>query len=134
MNNEDKILAMLERMEERQQNTESVLAQLQQGQTALQGEVSSINKRLNGMDKRLENVEDSLAEVINSQRTVDERVNKVWESQLRVEMEQFPRITAALDGNKMNAEKNAEQDRRISAVETAVDEHDIRLFALEQVG
>ena len=54
-------------------------------------------------------------------------------SQLKVELEQYPRIAAALDGFAVSTEKNAEQDRRISALENSTDVHDTRIWALEQI-
>ena len=153
MNNEEKILAMLEQLQTGQtalqqgqtalQAGQTALQQgqtelqagqtaLQQGQTELQAGQIAVNtrldgmgKRLDGMDKRLESVEDILAGVIDEQKIIRE-------SQLRVELEQFPRITAALDGNKSNEDKNKEQDKRLAGIESVVDEHSIRIFALEQ--
>jgi len=96
--------------------------------------LGGMDARFDGMDKRLTSLEDTMAAVINSQKDIRESQNITRDSQLRVELEQFPRIAAALDGNKSNADKNREQDRRIAGIESVIDDHSIRIFALEQAG
>ena len=77
----------------------------------IRAETVPINKRLNDVEE--------------SQRVIRD-------SQLRVELEQFPRISAALDGVAGNNDKNMEQDRRISSLESRSEEHDKMIFALER--
>ena len=64
---------------------------------------------------------------------IKEELKVVHTSQLKVELEQYPRIAAALDGFAVSTQKNVEQDRRISALEKTQDNHDTRIWALEQV-
>ncbi|MCL1829344.1 MAG: hypothetical protein FWG32_07610, partial [Oscillospiraceae bacterium] len=77
----------------------------------IRAETVPINKRLNDVEE--------------SQRVIRD-------SQLRVELEQFPKINAALDGAAGNYDKNVEQDRRISSLEGKTEDHDKMIFALER--
>jgi len=65
---------------------------------------------------------------------VDSRLDKVEESlesvrlsQMKVELEQFPRISAALESTKGTQQKFNKLDR----LENTVEDHGTRIFALE---
>ena len=85
---------------------------------AIQGLLTPINSRLDSMDSRLDSLEESQT--------------AIRKSILKIELEQLPRITAALDGVASGMEKNKEQDRRLFIVEDRVEEHDHRIVALER--
>jgi len=55
----------------------------------------------------------------------------IRKSQLKVELEQYPRITAALDGVQAGIDKNRAQDSQIYILEDKVENHDDRIIALE---
>jgi len=55
----------------------------------------------------------------------------IRKSQLKVELEQFPKIKAALDGMDVGKDKNFEQDRRLVILEDKVESHDDRIISLE---
>ena len=63
---------------------------------------------------------------------LEESQQVIRASQLKVELEQLPRIGAALDGYQANREKSEQQGERITFLETKTDNHDIRLYSLEQ--
>lgn len=64
---------------------------LQAIRALMQEENAPIKADIRAISSRLDSVEDTLQTVKNSQ--------------IRVELEQFPRIAAALDGHKLNSEK-----------------------------
>lgn len=60
-----------------------------------------------------------------------ESLQIVRNSQMKVELEQYPRIAAALDGVVGGIQKGEEQDKRIEYLEKKTDIHDTRLYSLE---
>ena len=62
---------------------------------------------------------------------IREEMQSIRNSQLKVELEQYPRITAALDGVVGGIEKDKEQDERIVALERKADNYDTRIYAIE---
>lgn len=75
---------------------------------------------------------DSKLEPINNRlEALEESQQAIRTSQLRVELEQYPRIASALDGVVGGIEKNKEQDERIVILERKADNHDTRIYALE---
>jgi len=125
MNNEDKILAMLE--------------QLQQGQTAMQGDIQGINTRLDGIDTRLDGIDTRLDGIDTRLDGIDlrldeleEAVHVVRDSQLLIEHEQYPRIQAALDGLACSEDRDHLLDERVTFLESKDLEHDKRLLVLER--
>ena len=78
------------------------------------------------------------AERDNTRRMIQEETNPLAEglqqvraSQLKVELEQYPRIAAALDGVLAGIEKNQSQDERIAYLERKTDNHDARIYNME---
>ena len=110
MNNEEKIL--------------EILQQLQQGQTAMQGDIAGLKSDVSGLKEGQAVMQGDIAKL-------QDDVERVRASQLKVELEQYPRISAALDGVLAGIQKNEAQDERIAYVEKKVDFHDTRLYSLE---
>ena len=65
------------------------------------------------------------------QKEMREQLETVRASQLKVELEQYPRISAALDGFSYNRDKNEQLGERVTDLENKADRHDIRIGALE---
>ncbi len=111
----------------------------------LEQKLEPIYARLDSADKDRQDMKDSLKELRDSHTRMEERlgiveerldnldgrVQAVHESQVRIEQEQYPRITAALDRGAVEHDKNQEQDGRLGYLETKTDFHDVRLYALE---
>ena len=104
MNNEEKILQILEVMQADISGLKQGQAKLEQGQAKLEQKVD----------------------------TLEERLQVVRDSQLNVELKELPRIAAALDGYRANRETAEQHNERITYLEKEVGGQDIRLFALEQ--
>lgn len=62
---------------------------------------------------------------------LEESLQIVRNSQMKVELEQYPRIAAALDGVVGAAQRDEAQDKRIEYLEKKTDIHDTRLYSLE---
>jgi len=105
VNNEEKILAILEKMQ-------SDISDLKQGQ-------ADTNARLNRVEKDVQSVKQD--------------VQAVKISQMRTELEQYPRISAALDGFLVNRDRVNAQDERIVFLEKKTTDHDVRIFGLERI-
>ena len=90
----------------------------------IRGELKEVRAYQFSMGKRLEKVE-------VSQKDMQESIANIRKSQLKVELEQFPRIAIALDGVHGATEKNIEQDGRIFDLEEQVEQHDIEITALK---
>ena len=117
MNNEEKILALLEKMDSRQNKTEALLEKMQGDISAMQSGISVMQGDIISIKNRLDAVEES-QEVMRA-------------SQLKVELEQYPKISAALDGFFANRDKNDQHGERIAFLEKKTDIHDVRIGALE---
>jgi len=110
MNNEEKILAMLEKMDSRLDSLEAGQASLQQGQ-------SDITDNLKVFSDRLDSFE--------------ERIDTVNRSQINVENDLTPKIKAAFDGFSNAREKNDEQDKRLTVLEGKAENYGDRILAIE---
>jgi len=66
-------------------------------------------------------------EMENMKQTIE----AVKTSQIRVELEQYPRIAASLDFSQVNKEKSEQHEGRIVSLENRVDVHDLRITGLE---
>ena len=86
--------------------------------------LSPINARLDGMDKRFDNMDKQLAEI-------REEHEVIRSSQLLVELVEFPRIAAALEGASSALSKNKEQDADIDMLKSTAENHEIRIWGLE---
>ena len=93
---------------------------------AIQALLEPINKRLESLETSVSGIETDIAGLKTRQESVDEKL-------LRIELEQFPRINAALDGVASSLERIERQGNRISALEDKTEDHDQRIFILEQV-
>jgi len=62
---------------------------------------------------------------------LEESQEVIKASQLKVELEQYPRIQAALEGFMCSLERDDSLDERITFLEGKDEDYDKRLFALE---
>lgn len=81
----------------------------------------------------LEPIRADIQDLKTGQKDLQEQVERVRHSVVKIELEQLPRIAAALDGVVGGIEKEKEQDNRISVLEGKADNHSTRIWALEQV-
>jgi len=79
----------------------------------------------------LEPIRTDIAALKQGQAELKESLQLVRISQLKVELEQYPRIAAALDGVVAGIEKNEAQDDRILTLENKTENHNNRIVALE---
>ena len=74
---------------------------------------------------------DTVGTLVTKVDKLEGDVRAIKASQLKVENEELPRIAAALDGYKVNYEKNQEHDKRITVLERKVDNYGTRVAAVE---
>ena len=94
--------------------------------------LDKVDARLDKVDARLDKVDARLDKVDARLDTLEEKVDVVRQSQLNIELTELPRIAVALDGYSLARDKNEQQDERIVFLEKKTDNHDMRLFSLEQ--
>jgi len=104
MNNEEKILSAIEALTATVQTMQADILDLKQGQAKLESD----------------------------SRTMRDKLESVHQSQIKVELEWFPKILVTMDGHKVDVEKNKEQDGRISVLEKRVDKHDVEISCLRK--
>jgi len=111
---------------------ESRLYKLEEGQDALK---VSVEKTIIPRLDRLEEGQDALK--VSVEKTIIPRLDKLEESQdairasqVRVEAEYYPQVKGALDGIKGNTENIHLHGKRISALETKVENHGISMRIL----
>ena len=95
-------------------------------QVEFDARIDKIDTGMQKFDARIDKIDtrvDRAGEILQS----------VHESQLRVELEWYPKIEAALEGAAISVNKNAEQDERLSALENITEDNSNRIFALEHI-
>jgi len=102
-------------------------------------ENAPISTRLDAVSSRLDAVQAEITDLKQGQSDTNARLDRMEKdvqairiSQLRTELEQYPKISASLDGFLSNRDKSDEQDERIASLENETANHDIRIFSLEQ--
>ena len=98
----------------------------------LEKSLKPINTRLDKLEQGQKALEQGQKHLEESVENVKESLQVVRKSQMTVELELTPKIKAAFDGFTNAKEKNEQQDGRIAYLEQKTDNHDIRIFALEQ--
>ena len=104
----------------------------------LDSKLEPISKRLNSLEENQQTMQNSIQKLEENQLKLEKNQLKLEENQqtmqnslLRIELEQYPRIAAALDGVIAGIDRNKEQDSRILALEQKVDNCDTRLYLVE---
>ncbi len=122
MNNEEKILALLEQMSTRQDRTETLLEQLQQGQKALEQGQKALEQGQNAMQ----------ADISEMKTSVDNLEGRV--AALQKDMTHHNHyVEPLLKSVKEGLDGWQERNRQIDRLEQKVDSHDDRIWALEQL-
>jgi len=143
MNNEEKILAMLEKMDARQNCTEAILEQLQQGQEATNVRLDKIDARLDSMQaditdlkQNVDTISERTGNIENDVKTISERTDNI-ENDVKTISERTIKIELVhgkkLDGLYESVVGNGEKFARLDIVENKVEDYGHRIWALEQV-
>ena len=124
---DSKLTNALEPINERLGNLEQGQSQLIQGQANLEQRQTTLEQKQSQLIQGQANLEQKQADL-------EEMLQLIRASQLKVELEQYPRIAAALEGVTGGVQKDKEQDARIAYLEKKTDLHDARLhFAETQI-
>ena len=95
--------------------------------------VEPIYNRLDIIESRLDKADARMDKADARMDRMEEKLQSVHDSQVRVELEWIPKINASADAIMNLIEKDKEQDKRISALESTTDDHGFRIMALEKV-
>lgn len=108
MNNEEKILALLEQLQQGQNATNARLDNLEQGQNAMQSDISEMKTSVDNLEGRVAALQ---KDITHHNHYVEPLLKSVKEG---------------LEGWQ-------ERNRQIDRLEEKVDKHDDRIWALEQL-
>ena len=139
MNNEAKILAVLEQMQNDMADLRTELkTEMGDLRTEFRTEMTDMKTEMTGMKTEMADMKTGMADMkigMANMKTgmadLRESFQAIRASQLRVELEELPRIAAAIEGVIGSNEKNVEQDQRIFVLENKTEKHDIRISSLE---
>ena len=129
MNNEEKILAMLEKMDARQNCTEAILEQLQQGQEATNVRLDKIDARLDSMQADITDLKQNVDTISERTGNIENDVKTISERTIKIELVHGKK----LDGLYESVVGNGEKFARLDIVENKVEDYGHRIWALEQV-
>ena len=153
MNNEDKILALLEAHSAKFDTIETKIETVDTRFEAIDTKIEAIDTKIEAIDARFEAIDakfeaidarfdavDAKFEAVDTRfEAVDARFDKleqdlatVKKSVLRTELEQYPRIQVALDGIVAALERIESQGKRLDSLETTVDRHDVEIKVLQK--
>lgn len=76
-------------------------------------------------------VQEEIAPINTRLDKLEEEQRVIRDSQLKVELELYPRISAALDGFSYNRDRHDSLSERVAALEDTADRHDTRIGILE---
>ena len=85
----------------------------------------------NLFDERFDKVDSRLDKVDSRLDALERNQEITIRSLLVIENEYIPKINVTLEGLVGAIEKNTEQDKRIKSLETKVENHDVRINAME---
>ena len=120
----DKLETKVTGLETKVDGLDTKVTNLETKVTRLETDVAELKENVSGLDAKVTNLETKVD-------GLEKDLQQVRDSQLRVELEQYPRIAAALEGVVSMIEKNKAQDERITVLERKTDNHGDRILAIE---
>ena len=112
MNNEEKILMLLEQMSERQDRTETILQQLQQGQSSLEQGQKSLEQGFKSLEQRQISLESKFDDVDDRLKVVEITLENNTKKILNLLQEDYGRVanhTRVLEGHNKRISTLAEK-------------------------
>ena len=129
MNNEEKILALLEQMSTRQDRAETLLEQLQQGQNATNARLDNLEQGQKALEQGQNAMQTDISEMKTSIDNLEGRVAALQKDMTHHNHYVEPLLQSVKEGLDGWQERN----RQIDQLEQKVDSHDDRIWALEQL-
>ena len=137
MSGDDKMLDTMDRLINKM---EDIAGKLTKMENELESKIfkleDQLNSRLDKVDSRLDKVESDLksgfARAEDRFAKLEDDLNTVHCSVVNIELTQFPRIAASLDGVSSALQHNKKQDERLDVVEDKVEAHDLDIHILKQ--
>ena len=146
MNNEEKILSMLEIMNGRFDKVDEHLVKIDGRLDKIEVRLDKIEERLDIIEDRLDIIEERLDNIEERLDNIEERLDKVEErldnledqyeslrvSILNIELTQYPRIAAALDGVLAAKDHLDTLDKQQHQIEAKVNRHEMEFFLMKR--
>jgi len=146
VNNEEKILSMLEIMNGRFDKVDEHLVKIDGRLDKIEVRLDKIEERLDIIEDRLDIIEERLDNIEERLDNIEERLDKVEErldnledqyeslrvSILNIELTQYPRIAAALDGVLAAKDHLDTLDKQQHQIEAKVNRHEMEFFLMKR--
>ena len=124
MNNEEKILSMLEHLT-------SKVDKLEQGQTRLEQSYATLEQGQTRLGQSFAMLEQNFVTLEQGQADLCATVGRLEKIAAVAENEHFPNIRHALENHIDLVDKDKHLDTRLRKAETKLDRHDAEIFALK---
>ena len=138
MNNEEKILEILGQIQtdisdlkEGQTSLKEGQKSLEQGQKSLEQGQKSLEQRQTSLEQRQMSLEQGQKSMQSDMSAMKESLEVVRESVINIELNELPKIQAALDGVVSATEKGRDNEIRIAQLERKTENLEIRIYAAE---
>ncbi|MDR3207088.1 MAG: hypothetical protein LBT60_02030 [Oscillospiraceae bacterium] len=105
---------------------------LEAGQVSINARLDKVDARLDKVESRLDGLDARLDKVESRLDDVDSSLLWLRSSMTRIEVEQLPRISVALDAMDDNAHRLDGHDDRIDRVERGLDRQKLEIAALKR--
>jgi len=99
--------------------------------TGVRTDVSDLKADVANLKTDVSDLKADMVTMKTNMADMQESIQTVIASQLRFEIEELPRIAAAIEGVMGSNDKNVEQDNRILVLENKSENQNIRITALE---
>ena len=104
---------------------------LEQGQKSLEQRQISLEQRQMSLEQRQISLEQKQEAMQSDMSAMKESLEVVRESVINIELNELPRIQAALDGVASATERGRDNEKRITQLERKAENLEIRMYAAE---
>ena len=125
MNNEEKILGLLEKMDGRLEKLEAGQQALEEGQKDLRINVLELRTNMTALERKH-------GTLSMQYHNLDGKAESIHNSMLNIEHTYLPEIKAAFEGYQSVNQKNHELDKRLRVAEAKIERQGIEHFALKE--
>jgi chromosome segregation ATPase len=140
MNNETKILTMLETLVEDMGGVKQDVSGLKQDVSSLKQGQERLEQRMDGLEQEFSSLKQDVSifkldvsSLKQGQERLEQDVKLTKEIIIKMENEDFPRFNILFDAVQVNKEANEAAVQRISVLEKKHDKLDLRMMVLETV-
>ena len=128
----DKIEVRLDKIEERLDIIEDRLDIIEDRLDIIEERLDNIEERLDNIEERLDNIEERLDKVEERLDNLEDQYESLRVSILNIELTQYPRIAAALDGVLAAKDHLDTLDKQQHQIEAKVNRHEMEFFLMKR--